>query len=467
MTTEVESKTPPEFDFDIDFGDEVERQPMHAHVAKMSDRIAPLWRYRGWLVKRTAVMILLVFGLGFLQRNQYTAATYLNPPSMNPVSGMSILIGMKSGLSAGLGAMGDMLGMSSPGQVYVRQLQSRPVEDNLIKRFNLKQVYRRKTMEDTRKILENKSIFKEDHKSGVISIEVTDKDPNRAAQMANAYAEELGNLIAGMNAEAGRHEREYFESQLLAAEKDWQVAQARLAEFGQKNAALDVAEEGKALITSAATIEGQLVVAESELKGLREIYAPQHERVQAAAARVAELRRQLAQMSGRSPSPTGSGGGNNDTDLDLKHLWGLSGPYAELYGQVKFKEAIVETLTQQYEISKLQETRRISEIQILDPAQVPEKQSGPHRLERALVIGFLFFCILCGWIVLAEWWDNAPPSNPWKNLLTPFVASLVASSRRMEQRFHLTALGRAFRAAFLRTPSRSGATIGESAPLNA
>lgn len=467
MSTDVETKRPPEFDFDIDLGDEVEVQPMHAHVARIRDRIAPLWHYRGWLMKWTLAVILLTLGLGFLQRNEYTAVTYLNPPSMNPVSGMSILIGMKSGLSAGLGgAMGDMLGMNSPGQVYIRQLQSRPVQDNLIKRFNLKQVYRSKTLEDTRNSLEKRSGFKEDHKSGVISIEVTDKDPNRAAQMANAYAEELGNLTANMNAEAGRHEREYFESQLLAAEKDWQAAEARLSEFGQKNAAVDVEEEGKALITSAATIEGQLVAAESELKGLQEIYAPQHERVQAAQARIAELRRQLAQMSGKSPATNGNAAGTSDSDLDLKHLWGLSGPYAELYGQVKFKEAIVETLTQQYEISKLQETRHVNEIQIMDPAQAPEKKSGPHRVQRALAVGVLFFCVLCLWIVIAEWWDTTSSHNPWKHILIPPVEALAVVIRRAEQRFHLTSLGHLLRWTFQRKHAPGAVVVGALEPLD-
>ncbi len=412
MSSEVEIKRPPEFDFDIDLGDEVEGPPMHAHVAMIRDRIAPLWHFRGWLMKRTLAVMLLTLALGFLQRNDYTAVTYLNPPSMNPVSGMSILIGMKSGLSAGLGAMGDMLGMNSPGQIYIRQLQSRPVEDALIKRFNLKQVYRTKTQEDTRKILEKQSAFKEDHKSSVISIEVTDKDPNRAAQMANAYAEELGNLIIAMNAEAGRHEREYFENQLLSAKKDWQAAVARLSEFGQKNAAIDVGEEGKLLVASAARIQGQLIAAESELKGLQEIYAPQHERVRAAEARIAELRKQLAQISGRSTSASGNTSGDSDTDPELKHLWGMSGPYMELYSQVKLQEAIVETLTQQYEISKLEESRRVSEIQVMDPAEAPEKKSGPHRGQRALVVGLLFFCLSCSWIMSAEWWDNTSPDDP-------------------------------------------------------
>jgi hypothetical protein len=95
-----------------------------------------------------------------------------------------------------------------------------------------------------------------------------------------------------------------------------------------------------------------------------------------------------------------------------------------LYGQVKLKAAIVETLTEQYEIAKLRETRHINDIQVLDPAVPPIKKSSPHRVLISLAVGLLAFFGLCARTLFKEWWETAAPGNPWKALLEPRISSL-------------------------------------------
>jgi uncharacterized protein involved in exopolysaccharide biosynthesis len=437
--------TPPEFEY---YGEEPEGQPLHVSVGVLFSKLELLWAHRRWIFRRTLVAMVLALAVTLVLPNRYTATIFLNPPDSNPMSGLTMLMGLKSGGAAGAlgGQMSDVLGLKDPGQLYVQQLLSRSVLDSIIARFDLQKVYRTKTRYSTRKALVANTDVQEDRKSGALQISVEDKDPKRAAQMANAYAEELGRLIANVNSASGRREREYFQAQLLASQGDLEQASKQLSEFGSKNTTLDVGEQGKALVEAVANIEGQLIAAESELKSLLQIYTEKHERVQQTRAKIAVLRRQLEQISGKQPTSGAKSGGNpgdgaSPLDPSVKRLWGLSVPYMDLYRRVKVQEAVVETLTQQYELAKLQEARQVSDIQVFDPADVPERKSSPHRLLITLAVGMLAFLSTCGFVLASAWWTEADPQDPWRTVLEPVVLRLGNAGRRTKLRFSPTRIG--------------------------
>jgi capsule polysaccharide export protein KpsE/RkpR len=428
--TKLELETKHLGDFEDDYY-EPQGEPLHVKVSYLLGKVALLWAERrrlfGWAVGSTVVTLALMF----LLPNQYKAVAVLNPPDMNPMSGLSLMIGMKSGLASGLGSsMGDMLGLKSPGQIYLRQLQSRVVLDAMIRRFQLQKVYKKKKMEETRKILLGNSTFEEDKKSGVIEISVLDKDPVRAAQMANAYAEELGKLTADMDAQTGRLERQYFEAQLRQAKSDFRKASDELSMYGGQKGALNIEDEGKALADAVGAIEGQLIATKTELKGLQQIYTDNNVQVVQAKARINELTRQLAQMGsgsqGQSPKATSMPGTTPSSDLSIQHMWGVASPYMNLYGEMKIQEAVVQTLSEQYEIAKLQETHRISDIQVMDPAQPPEKKDKPHRATVAVIVGFFVFIFFCTQILIQDLWNRMAPDDPWKLILQPAVNAYQA-----------------------------------------
>jgi uncharacterized protein involved in exopolysaccharide biosynthesis len=416
-----------------------EGKPLHFYLGLILNTLKIMWANARYLLARTLVVMAVSLGILFLQPNRYTATVYMNPPDMNALSGLSLMIAAKTGGLAvpGLsGQMGDLLGLRSPGQVYIRQLQTGVVEDELIDQFDLPKVYKTKTRLQTRRALESATTFDEDRKSGVVGVSVTDKDPNRAAQMANAYAERLGMLLAKMSANAGRREREYFETQLDAAQAELDRASRQLSEFGSKNAALDVTEEGKALVDNIAAIQGQLIAAQSELQGLLQVYTESNVRVRQARASISLLKQQLAEMMGKRaqqtadvsthPDPSSKAGtGDITQDANVRRLWGLATPYMDLYRRVKVQEAVVENLTEQFEIAKLQEAHLVSSVEVLDPARPPEKKSGPHRATDALMIGFLTFVLLSGIVIAKDRWYRTPPDDPYKQLLQPVVDEAV------------------------------------------
>jgi len=411
--------------FDADpFLPESEHQPAWILADRLFSRLALLWPHRLRLLGGTAAIVVIVFLALFLIPNQYTATAILNPPEMNPISGLSLLIGMKSGPASGLGSqVGDILGLSNPGETYVQTMQTCRVEDALIHRFDLRRVYRIGTLEKTRRRLEAESSFSVDRKSGLIRIEVTDRDPDRAAQMANAYSEELGKVDATLASSAGREEREYFEAQLQAAEQTLLEDTRQLGEYGKQNAALDVDSAGKGVADAIAMLEGQIVASEAALKGMRAIYTGENDNVRQMEAQIAELKRQLAELAGPKSSSNDTSA-QQQAEPSLAHLWGTAPSYLDLAGKVKLQGAIVEALTEQYEIAKLREARRISDVQLLDPALPPEKKSGPHRALLALAAGIVFFFGMCTQLLMKDWWRNAAPDDPWKRVLEPRLASL-------------------------------------------
>lgn len=411
-------------DFD---SEDSENVPLYFYLERLLDRMSVLWRSRRLILGTSLPAMVAIFAALFLIPNKYTADAVLNPPDMNPISGLALLGATKDGgLASGISSrMGDVLGLSSQGQEYIRMMQTRRIEDMLIQQFDLQKVYGTATLDRTRKKLASASAFSVDRKSNVIEIKVTDRDPNRAAQMANAYATALGMTSATISAEAGRQEREYFETQLRESENDLEAATEQLSQYGRKNAALDVDSGTKGIADAIGLLQGQIVASEAELKGMRAVYAEDNDRVKAMEAQVSELKHQMAELGG--PANTPAQGGDGSDGPSLAHLWSTAPAYLDLYGQVKLKAAIVDTLAQQYEFAKLEEAHRVSDIQLLDPALPPVKKSGPHRALIALATGVLIFCILCGWVLARDWWTKVSPDDPWKVLLAPRIAGLTAS----------------------------------------
>src|SRR5216683_4927856 len=225
---------------------------------------------------------------------RYQSTTRLMPPDSQANASMGMLAALtaKSGNGMGLVAS-DLLGIRGSGALFTGILRSRTVEDRLIGRFHLHQVYAIRLEEDAcAKLAENTEIT-EDRKSGIISISVTDHDAKRAAAIAQAYVEELNQLVAELSTSAAHRERVFLEERLRSVKQDLDDASQKFSQFESTNKTIDIKEQARAMVQGAAAIEGELIATESELKGLEEIYTVNNVRVRAVQARIGELRRQL------------------------------------------------------------------------------------------------------------------------------------------------------------------------------
>ena len=406
-----------------EYEEESSSRPLHEHFAAVLRQIAVLWRAK-WLVAAGSLAGLVLFSaFSYTMRPRFTSTVTLMPPDTAPVSGLSMLISMKTGMitNALSSQFGDVLGVRSQGQLSMRQMTSTTVQEKLIRRFNLASVYKTKRMVDTIRALNASTKMDEDRKNGTLSVTVTDTDPKLAAALANAYPEELGNLLADLSAASGRQEREYFERELANARARLGESARKLAEFSATHGVVDANMQDAALVGSTNAIQMQIIATEAQIKSLTPVLGEDNVKMKALRARLAELQRQLNQVRGKVPeegtvasAPTdGSAAGPSH----MGRMAGLSVPYAELYRDVRVNEALVETLTQQYEIARLQESHRAVAVQVLEPAEVAEAKSAPKRRQFALaglIAGFLFTSIF---VFLRNWWRNAGPEDVWKNLL--------------------------------------------------
>jgi uncharacterized protein involved in exopolysaccharide biosynthesis len=377
------SKTQREFP-PLEVGDETteENFGMGGAPSPVVDLLRNLWIGRRLVGK--AMFAGLVAGLlaAFLIPSRYQSSTRLMPPDSQANSNIGMLAALAARSGSGMGAVaGDLLGIRGPGALFTGILGSRTVEDRLIARFQLHQVYRIRLEQDTRAKLEENTEISEDRKSGIITISVTDRDPKRAAGIAQAYVEELNQLVAELSTSAAHRERVFLEERLRRVKPDLDDASLKFSQFESANKTIDIKEQARAMVQGAAAVEGELIATESELKGLEEIYTVNNVRVRSLRARIAELRRQLDKLGGGTPAETRQSPEVSDAAYPtIRRLPLLGVTYADLFRRVQIQEAVYETLTQQFELAKVQEAKETPSVKVLDAAAIPERKSFPPRL---------------------------------------------------------------------------------------
>ncbi len=375
-----------------------------------------VWAHRALL--RNALLAGLAAGVltALLIPSRYESSVQLMPPDSQSNSGIAMLAALAARSSGGAGSIaGDVLGIKSSGSLFIGILRSRTVEDRLVDRFQLKKVYRTKLDEDARNELAQNSGASEDRKSGIITLTVTDRDRQRARAMATAYVEELNRLVAELSTSSAHRERVFLEERLTAVKQDLDQASRELGEFSSKNATIDVKEQGRAMVEAAATLQGELIAAESQRRALEAIYTPSNVRVRAAQAQVSELRSQLQKLGGKGEEADGTETANSDSLYpSLRKLPLLGMKYADLYRRARIQEVVFETLTQQYEVAKVQEAKETPSVKMLDEANLPERRSFPPRTLITLLCGFMALLGATVWIFLSQRWEQVVSSDPRK-----------------------------------------------------
>jgi len=381
--------------------------------------IARLWllaSHAKFLACMTGAGLLTALGIAFLIPPRYESTTRLMPPDSQTGSSAAMVSALARGAGSGLAGLGgEVLGLKSTGVLFVGMLESRTVEDDVIEKFDLKRVYGVKRGDDAQRELARNTEISEDHKSGIITIRVTDKKPERARAMATEYAEELNRLVNQLSTSAAHREREFLEERLKGVQLDLEDAEKQFSQFASKNAAIDIQEQGKAMVAAAATLQGQLIAAESALEGMKQVYTNQNVRVRSLEARTAELRNQLDKMGGKNETaPGGDRVGSESFYPSLRKLPLLGVTYADLYRRTRVQESVFESLTQEYELAKVEEAKETPSVKVLDLANLPERKSFPPRM--LLTLFGTCLALGCGlaWVFGNAAWQAMDTRDPRK-----------------------------------------------------
>jgi capsule polysaccharide export protein KpsE/RkpR len=290
------------------------------------------------------------------------------------------------------------------------------VEDNIIDHFDLRKRYRDKYWEDARNTLEKRTTISEDKKSGVISITVRDSDAKIASELAGAYVRELDLVMLKVSTSAARRERVFIEQRLQEEKKVLDDAETRFSQFASSSMALDIPQQTRVMVETAARLQGEMIAAQAEAEGLEQIYTAENTRVKTLRSRISELQKALNKINsggvakGAAPDPS-------SPYPSVKNLPLVGVEWTSLYRNTKIHETVFELLTQQYEVARIQEAREIPTVKLLDVPVVPEKRHPRPKL--VIAIGtFISLVLACFGVFLQYRWNQRGPDDPWRYLFT-------------------------------------------------
>jgi len=373
------------------------------------DYLTIIFKYRRMIFRITLAAIVITVIYTLFLPNIYTAKTLILP-SQEDRGIMSAMMSQLGGLATLAGGMGASIGSPTTTDLYVSMLKCDAIKYPIIDRFKLMEIYSSKYRTDASAILDKNSTVSSGKKDGIITIAVSDKDPKRAAAMANAYVEELGRLAVSLNVAGAGQNRTFLEERLAKAKTDLANAEDNLKSFQGKYKAINVTAQTEATIKGVAELRAQLAAQEVQLATYRRQFTDSSQEVKNLATSVSNLRRQIAKLEGVEGDSAMPSVGSVPT---------IGQEYVRLMREFKIQESLVELLTKQYEMTKLSEAKDISPFQVIQKASIPERKSKPSRKKMvivSMVLSLLGSCILALLLEIAE---NLPEAEKarWKNLI--------------------------------------------------
>jgi uncharacterized protein involved in exopolysaccharide biosynthesis len=342
----------------------------------------------------------------------YTArTTFLAPGSQQQSSSAAALATLGA-----IGGLGGSLVPKSPDELYVALLKSDSVERALADRFDLRKRYDIDSYEVLLKELPKRIRVATDKKSGVISVEVDDKDPQFAADLANAHAQEVTKLLGRLAVSEAQLRRVFFEKQLNETKENLVKAEVGLQKVQEKSGVILLDKQAEALITGAAQVRAQITEREVQLKVLRTSATEQNPVVMRLNSELAALRAELARMDSTK------GGEGSPVEMPVGRIPEAAVEYVRARRELKLQETLLESMVRQFEIAKLDEAKEGPALQQVDVAVPPDHKSKPSRGLIVAASTLVAFLLVCGWVIVRRYGMLSAALNPhrdvaWKNLL--------------------------------------------------
>jgi uncharacterized protein involved in exopolysaccharide biosynthesis len=321
----------------------------------------------------------LAIGATYLIKPTFTSRTVFLPPQQQQSAAASAL----ASLGALSGLAGAAAGIKSPADQYVALLQSATVADRLIDEFKLMHVYDNEYRFQTRKELAENARVSLGKKDGLITVEIDDVDPERAAAMANRHVDELRRLTSQLALTEAQQRRLFFETQLKKTRDELTTAQQALQTSGFNPGALKA--EPKAAAEGYARLKAEVTAAEVRLQTLRRNLSETTPEVQQAQTMLGALRAQL----GKAEATTDLTGGPD---------------YISKFREFKYQETLFELFSRQYELARLDESREGALIQVVDVAKPAERKSKPKRGITAVATTLVSLLLLAVFVVTRHFW---------------------------------------------------------------
>ena len=360
------------------------------------DIFMTLWR-RKWLI----IFLSFIFGCfgiyrAFTSPFIYRAECRITPPSS----------GRSGGFLAQLGGLADIMGFSataSTGQMMIGILQGNSVVDTIIDRFNLMERYKQEIRLQARSATLRNLEATEDAKSGIISIAFLDRSPDIAADIANAFVDELQNKLRELSVRDAQQKRNFFESQLLQAQQELNTAENDLINYQRSRGLVSFNAQASAILASINSLRNRIASKNVEISTLSSYARRDNPRLRLAQSELEAMTKELRKLE-EEQQKTDSYGRNVSADLlsSIGQMPEMSIEHQKLVRALQFANTKYDTMLRQYENARLSEANDISTVQIIDPAMPPDYKYLPRRARIIILSGMAGFALGVFWAFLAD-----------------------------------------------------------------
>ena len=300
----------------------------------------------------------------------FSASTTFIPPQQQTSANAAL---------SSLGALANLAGggatIKSPAGEYLAFMQSVTVSDRIVDRFGLMKRYEARYRVSARTILAKNVRMNIGQKDGLITVEVDDTDPARAAAIANQYVEELRRMTSMLAVTEAQQRRVFFERQMQDAKAHLATAQSVLQQSGFSGDAIKT--EPAAAAEQYARLRANEAAAEVRVQTLRSTLSDSAPEVRQQLAQLAALREQVARLAATTSADAGQ-----------------APDYVNKYREFKYQETLFDLMSKQYELARVDESHEGQLVQVVDPATPPELKSKPKRAYLALGAGALGVLLL-------------------------------------------------------------------------
>ena len=375
------------------------------------DYLIVLAKYSRLIIYTTAAVMVLVYLVLLIPPNKYTATARLLPPQQNLTMSAQILntlggSGIPGAPATGGGAASlaaGLLGLKSPSELYAGMLTGNTIFDRIIERFDLRRRYREAYIEETRKALGKKTNITA-QKDGMIVIEVTDKDPKRAAEMANAFSEELDKLMQGLTMQEAKNRLVFMEKERLQTSQNLSKAENALRSFSEQKGVIQIDTQTRGVLQYIAQLRAEIDAKEVRVQVMLQQATPFNYDVVRLETEIKGLRDKLSSAEKQYDQAS-----TGDVNLTTAKVPKLALEYMRLYRELKFQDALYQLYTKMGELARLDMMKDFSLVQIVDKATPPETNIN-KRLLKTMLSGVVtaFIMILVSFII--EHWRNASQS---------------------------------------------------------
>jgi tyrosine-protein kinase Etk/Wzc len=328
----------------------------------------------------------------------YTATTKILPPQQGQ-SFASAMLDQLGGLGSVLGASAGGGLLRNPSDLYVDMLRSETVADRLIDHFSLMTTYKSKLREDARRRLADLTGIKA-AKDGIITVSVDDRDPRRAADIANRYIEELDALTKTLAVTDAGKRRVFFEREAKTATDQLEVAEQDFKKIQESTGIIQIDSQSKVMLQAYEDLRAQLTAKQLEIESMRSFATPQNPDLLRLEHERDALRAQVAGLEkGQGGSPVG--------DIALEKIPEKALKYIDKLREVTYRSSLLQLMLKQYEIARIDEAKEAALIQVLDKGLPPEKKSWPKRSLIVLLVACAAFLLACIWAHVSEAMERA------------------------------------------------------------